>query len=402
MKRWLLIIGIIFTFLLAGIWIYLLFSEPAEDGSRFSLFQFGDTTDTTVLEGEYTLPVQEEPVVDVVDESPLRQLTTKPVVGYAEVQETASSSPLVYYMEAGTGHIYTIDLITGAEERISNITVPTVRDALISSNGHYAVLRAGGNQGGELTIISLPTSSSSELTSLTISETVIDYGLTDDNQLLYAIQTTSGAVTKNFDLEEKTTADLFSIPFRDVVIDWGSTVAGPHYYYPKPSSQLRGALYKVTNNLISRVPVSGFGLTAIGNSEFVVYSSPTNDLGFNIYNSNSEETSSFEQLILSDKCVLHDIFTDFGICARSLEKSNSNTLLENWYRGEVITSDELVFVNLNEGFVHTAIDLEVESGRKIDVQNLVFNQIGTNVLFTDKRTNHLWIYEYPEPVVTAE
>lgn len=401
MKRWLLIIGIIITLLLAGIWVYLLMGGSVEDGDKFSLFQFSDTTDTTVPENEYVPPAPEEPVVDVIDQSPLRQLTTKPVVGYKEIQLTASSSPLVYYVEAGTGHLYSIDLTTGVEERISNITVPAARDALISSDGQYAVLQTNSHQGGELTVVTLPTSSSSKLASLTLSEKVVDYSITGDNQLLYAVHTTNGALTKSFDLEKKTTEILFEIPFREVLIDWGNEITGPHYFYPKPSSQLQGALYKVVNNNISRVPISGFGLTAKGNSEFIVFSNPTSNLGFNIYNISSGEVDSYEQFILSDKCVLHDLTVNFGVCARPLEQHDSRTLLEKWYRGEVTTSDELVFVTLDEGYIHTAVNIEAESGRSVDVQHLVLNKNGTSVLFTNKPDDQLWIYDYSE-LVSAE
>ena len=96
MKRTILIVsGVAVVLLLIGVWAYILFTGTTSETVSFNDFGFGDTTDPTVL-----LPLIEETEPDPVaggQSERLRQLTTKPVVGFAEILPTSTTSPVVVY-----------------------------------------------------------------------------------------------------------------------------------------------------------------------------------------------------------------------------------------------------------------------------------------------------------------
>ena len=145
MKRtYFFIAGGVIVCILVGFWVYsFLYGSPTNDGSIFTnLGIFGQNNTEEI----YTPPVIDEvPTVDVNTEK-LRQLTTKPVIG-ARIIDKASTT-IMRYVEAGTGHVFDIDLVSGQEVRVSQISVPSAEKAVVSPNGSYVAIRSGlGNEG---------------------------------------------------------------------------------------------------------------------------------------------------------------------------------------------------------------------------------------------------------------
>ena len=156
MKRLFFIIGITSIFILAMVLLFLLLASDTQKKQIFNTFNFGGSS----LE-EGTI----EQIIDAIipgnevnELAALRQLTIKQVIGAIEITPTASSSnTLVSYAEAGTGHIYNLNIQTAVEERISNITVPTAQKAVFSKSGKYAAVATDvTGEGRSLTLVTLP------------------------------------------------------------------------------------------------------------------------------------------------------------------------------------------------------------------------------------------------------
>lgn len=385
MKKILLITGITIIVILAGVWAYLLFFGSPESGDgRFSLFGFGDTTDTSVDPSDF-FQDEADSLIEISTYEPLRQLTTNPVVGYREVQLSASSSPLVYYVEAGTGHVYTIDVETGSETRISNITVPAVKEAEISIDGSYAALVSGK---GTLTILQLPSEENSvALSSFNINEDVFSFSFTDNTELLYAVKTNTGVTVKVFDLINKqATKTLFTTPFTDLVISWGKTAAGTHYYYPKPSSDLLGYLYEVMEGVTTRTSVSGFGLRAVHSGESVLFTTTDDDNLLSIYNKLSGEIIPLYLGSIPEKCSGDWTGTSF-MCG--LYDADNKFRIEDWYTGDMNLTGNLREINASAVEILPVIDM-ADTGRILDVSKPSWN--GETLLFTNKNDKSLWFY----------
>lgn len=251
MKRWLIILGILTVALIAGVWIYIMFNAPSpEEGGLFSNLNFGDTTSDLVPFEERVI---EDSVVDIGDGVQLRQLTTRPVVGYGGVIRNGDN-PQVYFVEAGTAHIYSIDLVNGQEIRLSNITILGAIAAEISPDGRFTVIQK--SDGGKNTTVIEIDGTDGEVISYDLSESTTDFSI-QDSVLFYTSIENGKPVAKAYNLENKTTEVLFSVPFYELIMDWGTNINGPHFVYPKPTVGLEGYLYKYQNGIISRMPVAG-------------------------------------------------------------------------------------------------------------------------------------------------
>jgi hypothetical protein len=392
MKRSLfIIIGVILVLVLILVWVYVLFfSAPSDQNEQYGDLGFGDTTDTT-----YEDPViDNSPTanVDIASEQRLRQLTTRPVAGFAEVQASSTSPVEVRYMEVGTGHIYSINLETGLEERISATTIPSAQKAEFSGDGQFVMIESGFGSGKEFIIGEINRELGS-LTNTQIAEPVTSFSGTDDNRFLYSIQTNSSVIGKIFNPAELTNQTIFTLPFREASIEWGSATSDPHYVYPKTTRQLESFLYRIKNGAVSRTSIDGYGMSAIGNDDYVLFSrqeGETYQTYFSNTNSGANMIAPLTQI--PEKCVMSEEEYPVVVCANT-QLSFTNLLPDSWYKGEVDSIDNLWEYNVVDGSANLLINVEQSSGRQLDIINIAMNDDASNVYFTNRQDRTLWLFE---------
>ena len=384
MKPWILIASGIVLALLLIFWMFLFFAGDDAKADLFNALNFGDTT------GE---DFGFEELFDTSNDgeggvAALRQLSLRRVAGYMPYAATASSSATVYVTEAGTGHIYTIDPASGQENRISNITIPTAVQSVFSSDKTFAVIRAADNT-DTLIVVSLPHGSST-LDSYSIAADAFSFSLTDHNILLYAEQKNSSVVAYSYDLRKKVKTALFTLPFRDATIIWGNEVGSTHFAYPKTSSQLEGYLYQIKNNSVTRLPISGYGLSAIGNDRSILFTKRDEDIYQTVLYTNESKNMTFlTYAFLPEKCALDN---DGMVCALSSQAYTVDSP-DTWYSGEVTYSDELWYTDSTGGVSSQMVNLEGESGRQLDVVSLHVQSDTSTAFFINKTDQSVWIYE---------
>ena len=392
MKRPLIIIlGAILVLILLGVWVYVLLTGDQQNADRFAGFDLGDTTDPSVV----ITPddTADEPVVDVTEPVALRQLTTGPVAGFTEVRETATSTGIVHYVEAGTGHIMTINLDTGAEERISATTIPVTRTAAITPNGRHVLVEAGSGATTEYIVGSIATSSD-ELSNFALADNITSFDVTSDSRILYSVIEGGNTAAKLYNPITNTTQTLFTVPLRDVTIDWHHTATGPHLVYPKTSSLLEGFIYSYTNGALTRLPVSGYGLSAAGSEEYVLVSRTiSGELETSAFGTATEINQVLPIDIIPDKCAFPDILPSVAVCGGTLVEITPETS-EQWFRGEARTNDQLWEIVSGSSDANLLVDIEPTAGQVVDVINLQFNTFGTALYFQNKIDGTLWMYDF--------
>lgn len=390
MKRPILIIvGAVTIFILMAVWVYVLFfSSPNNNPETFSNLNIGNTTDPNYVA---PVPIEEDPVVDVTSPERLRQLTIKPTIGYQEVQKDASSTPAVYYIEAGTGHIFSINIESGEEKRISATTIPASRAGSITPNGQYVMIRSGSGSRGEA-VFGTISSTSESLSATKLNETVIDFTATTDNTFLLAIQTSNSVIGKEYSPQTATFETLFTIPFREAVIVWGNTADDIHYTYPKASSQLEGFLYEIKKGKVNRLPIDGFGLTAAGRDEGIIYSKQLEGAYKSFIHTAKQGSVQFVFGFLPDKCRSQNLTPSNLICGGSLTTLN-NQAPDSWYQGTISYRDNLWLIDTELADATLLSDTRRESGREIDITNININPTDLRTYFINKRDNTLWLYE---------
>lgn len=388
----LIIIGFGIIAILIVTWIYLMFFAPnkIDDETFTDLGLNGEVDGTVIIEPDATTT---EPVVNM-DRPRLRQLTTKPVIGFTEVQATSTDPIEIFYAEAGTGHIYKINLSSGEETRVSNTTIGEAAYASFSNDGKAVAIRARNDKRANNLILGLIDETSTGIKETELKANVYDFTLVSSSTLLYTTKETSGMVAHSQNWQTGTEKSLFTIPFFEANISWGKDENSSHIVYPKPSYLLEGYLYKFTKGIMERLPASGFGLTAINTPEYIVYTTVKNYTPSNIiYNLKTKEKSLAPILVLPEKCVNDPKDPVYLWCGYEEFKKLDVDFPDNWYRGKISFSDTLWKVNLQYQNAELLVDTLKESGREIDVTNMSIGGSETALYFINKNDNTLWMYE---------
>ena len=391
MKRPVFIIsGVVIILILIAIWVYMLFfGSPKNADDTFADLNLGDTTDTSYIKNTDT--TDGEAVVDLSSPDRLRQLTTKPVIGFNEFVKDASSTPAILYVEAGTGHVFSIDLETGEESRLSGTTIPSSQEAEITPNGKYIMYRSGEGS-GRTYLVGTISSTTNELSTSDLDESIISFSATNDNHFLYAVKTQNSTIGKSYNPEDKTSKTLFTLPFRDATIDWGSTASDSHFAYPKTTSKLESFLFKIDSTKISRLPIDGYGMSASGNNDLVIYSKQDNgEYKTFFYNISEDLVTKHVLTTIPEKCAFSTNNSELVICAQSTINNNLN-IPDSWYSGETYFADSIWQTTL-AGSATMLINTESESGRELDIVDIDLGVDDKNIYFLNKNDKTLWLYE---------
>lgn len=384
MKRGLFIFGIVIILGLISVWLFLLFANNETKQDIYNRFGFTGETEEGIIEDivDAILPDLESEKIS------LRQLTTKRVVGYREIA-IASSSPQIYFSEAGTGHIYSLNLQNGVETKVSNVTIAGARVAQIAKDGAFAVVKATDNESAPLTVVVFKNGTTE---SFTIDEQVLEFTITDSNQLLYTISGPDGVLGRSYDLEGKVARTIFSVPFRQASVAWGNHSDSAHYVTPKTSRVLEGYLYKIEDNTIGRLPVSGYGLTVSPSNPFIAFTETKDDqYKLFLYNEESDTSTEVNSFFFPPKCVFSS--QQMMYCGQDERTGNDGLFPDNWYRGEVSYADTIWSLNLETLESKPLINTLDVSGRELDTVDFSLSGDEFSLYFKNKNDHTLWVYD---------
>jgi|GEM_PF-814902 len=393
MKRTLLITGgIAVVLVLIGIWAYILFTGTTSENISFNDFGFGDTTDPTVILPDEEI-VPEEVVAPTDQTERLRQLTTTPVVGWSEIPVASTSDPVVRYVEAGTGHIYEINLMTEESERISATTIPLASQAAITPNGVYVLIQSDSGPRSTFTIGTL-SSSSDRLNNFELNEVIVSFTATNENEFLLATEGVGELVVKKYNPQTSDISTLFTVPFIEATIAWHHTNAGPHIVYPKATRELEGYVYSYTNGQVTRVNATGFGLSAVGSIDNTIYSEVVNNVYSSYSLDNDELVANPTPLtFIPEKCQFTQSSGVIAICGADFAEAPT-TMPDSWYRGDHTANDVIWEYNTQQQSARLLASPETATGRQIDLINPQFSSNDFNFYFQNKVDETLWVYEY--------
>lgn len=382
MKRtYFYIVGGVIIFGLIGFWVYsFLYGSPTNDGSIFTnLGIFGQNNTEEV----YTPPALDEtPVVDVSTEK-LRQLTTKPVIGARIINK--ASTTVMRYVEAGTGHVFDIDLVSGQEERVSPISVPSAEKAVLNNNGMYVAVRSGLGNEGLVTLVNL--SDLENPTSVKLPNQMRTFAFGYNNELLFTEISLGQTEGKGYLPSTGATRRLFTAPFAAHAMAWSESSSTNHIIYTKPAASMIGYAYEVTATGLKRYPYSGFGLT-ITQSGGVRFVGRLSESGYRatVVNAALQESESPAALI-PEKCVAG---SERQYCASPFELTERN-FPDAWYKGKLVSNDNIW--EINGGSATMVAFPSRTAGRNLDITDLRLSNNGKMLYFVNRIDNTLWLYE---------
>ncbi len=387
MKRSYFIIGGgLILAILIGFWVYsFLYGSPENnEGSFFTnLGIFGQET------GEQFIPdtttIEEAPVVDVQND-PLRQLTTKPVVGMRMV--VVGSSTVMRYIEAGTGHIFDINLASGSEVRVSNISVPVASEAVVSPSGDYVAIRSGYSNQNELMLIDLTDRNNP--TSTVLPNQIESFAFAFNNELLFTEFNLGQTEGKGYMPSTRATRRLFTAPFTAHSMAWSNSSTSNHIIYTKAAASQLGYVYEITAKGLTRLPQSGYGL-AVTQSNGIRFIGLMRNGGYEtVIVDKAGKTNVSPGANVPEKCVAGTRKEATYFCASPLEVTDTN-FPDSWYKGVLISDDFLWEVRPNGSTLLTYPLRNV--GRSLDIVDVSLSPDETMVYFRNKTDRTLWLYE---------
>lgn len=390
-KQLIIIIGVGIILILLLIWAYLLFFGTPKSGEQVIDNLGLSENNPQVLDtntNSNTASTSEN-----TNRPKLRQLTTKPVAGFNEIRATTTDNLTLYYVEMGTGHIYSQNLETGVENRISATTIAGINTALISNTGEYVVMSNKNNKNSKLFISKISTTTE-EIVPEELSSQVDQFKISlSGNNLLYTTKENFGLAGYSYNLKSGSNKEIFKLPFHEAVMQWGNEASDTHYFYPKSSYLLEGYLYKVKDGKTSRLPIEGFGLTALANDNIAIYSAGTNSVHKNyVYNLSLNTRSEVPFTFLPEKCLLALKSTKI-ICAWENKKLPLE-FPDAWYKGSMSYQDSIWIIYGNDLSSTLVVDTLKESGRGVDITNLSIGNSEKALYFINKNDNTLWMYEF--------
>ncbi|MAZ56307.1 hypothetical protein CL653_00755 [bacterium] len=386
MKKSLLVtIGISVFILIALVWLYLfLFGAPESSSDLFADlgFETSDQPITPVIveEGE------DFSTIGAVN-SPLRQLTVRPVAGF--VATSIASSTKIRYAEQGTGHIYELDLETGQESRISGTTIPRVNEAVFSDRGEEVVLKSANGYSREVLAgrINNPGSDGS-VQGFNLPPESQNWQFTDTG-LAYTLQSNSGTDGYLYNLSTNSQQTLFTVPFLSIEVIFARD---GNFVFNRHSPKLPGGLYKAEGFNLTPITTHHFGLSALHNQNWSIisYTTDRNMFSFAILNDDGREYS-LALNVIPEKCTFSSQNPNQIWCGAPIGDL-SHQFQEDWYKGLLHSNDVFWLVDILAGSADLVANPSLLVGREIDVMNL--QEFGNNLIFINKNDNTLWIYDF--------
>ena len=379
--------GVVIIILVLGVWIYLmLFGTPEKGGEVFTNLGFEISQQDTTI----TPPAPNQPLdtlVDTQSEGALRQLTTRPIAGFAFA--STSNGTAVRYIERGTGHLYEINLTSGIETLLSGTTVPKVSEAVFSPNANTVALTSYTNNQSNIFVGTL--GSNNNLTGISLQPGAENISFSMDNEVLYTISANGTTLGYRHNMDTLTQTEVFSMNYSNLDVGWGRGLETTHLA-TKPSQELEGFIYTVTNNILTPATFSAYGLSAFFSNQYIIKTYIT-DGGYTSTAINTNGTTkNLPTLALKEKCVFDNTNSNYVWCAAPIENI-STSFVEDWYKGIVSSNDYLWLINIPAQTAQLYAAPQTLTGRSLDIINVKIGPRGTPLSFINKTDQTLWLFD---------
>lgn len=340
--------------------------------------QFESALQTPVIPQATPLPSVTTGLEDKIKEQTLMQLTDFPVIGPAF---TKDQDNVLFYKKDG-GSVYKVDL-SGIQEKISNITIVGLSDALWSpSRDRAGVFYVDGEvlksflHLGTSSVISLPR----DIKSFSWSP--------DGKQFAYLIQNVDRLDLILSDASGKTSRKIFSTPILDAQITW--ITPNTIEFLTAPSGEANGFvfLYSLINGTFRKFlgPFRGLTTRWSPDGAHALVGSTQNQgrqLSLSLYDLAGNINQKFDFATLPDKCVW--ISAKEFDCAIPGSFPSDAILPDDYLRGTFATQDHILSFNLDT--TNTAV---VFSGGAFSMSNLSVTNKKDYLIFINRTDGTLW------------
>lgn len=370
--------------------------EPGETEGGPGEGGLGETESAS--NGNITRPVAALPAFHKIGDGP--------VAGYASFSATATAP--IRYVDRATGHIHEYDLMTGTDEKISNTTVPKIRQIAWLSGARSLVMRYLGEEGeiesfyGNL-VTSTTTGTSMEVKGGFLPKNLdAVVGIPGSSRIFSIVSSADGANGFVSDLD----GGNRTLVFKSQVSEWrvealnSDTVA----LTTKPASYAEGYAYLLnlkSGKLAALVGgKNGLMAKASPNGEHVIYSEVAGTgIVLKYRNLKTGTTKDLGISTIADKCAWNKTGSA-AYCAGPV-KNLGPDFVDLWLQGVASESDNLWKIDAAAGGSISLVLSGQNEKSAFDAKDVSLDASGKHLLFINKRDLGLWTYKLPEQATSS-
>lgn len=327
----------------------------------------------------------------------LRQITKEPAAG-GVIFERAGKQ-IVRYLERAKGNAYETEADSIKPKRLTNKIIPKVYEAVWKNDGSALIARYANEETekiesfyGKIKIKNEGTGEG-EIQGSFLASNIKELSVSPStDRIFYLTESLGGALgaISSFDGAKK------SLVFDSLLNKWLTNWPRESLITvtTKPVSNALGSLYFVESATGAKSAVLSDirGLTTLTNADGskVLYSQ-SDDTGFmlKMHDVKSKTSSFFPFNTLPEKCVWSVIKVNDVYCAVPQSIANGK-YPEDWYQGVTLFTDEIWKIDTKTGLTEFIMNLNDNSGQKIDGAKISLNKKENFLLFTNKQDLNLW------------
>lgn len=333
------------------------------------------------------------------------KITDSKVVSAYAWGEGGLKTAKVSYVEAGTGHIYEYDVASKIIERVSNKTIPKVKEAIWADENNLVIRYLEGEQNtlktylGKLVEVTKfdpvnGTTTEKVFEGKFLSDNIKELAVSPNGKEIYYLLGNSGFKQG---LNDEKPLQVFTSKIKSWNISW--PIENKLVLTIKPSDGVAGYSYSInpkvvqTDSDLIRIAGPALGLTlnhGRQSGEFIFSTASFGSIQSLYEHAGTRSILGFATLV--EKCVFGRKTPSLVYCAVPDNQSNAK-YPDDWYKGRIFFKDSIYSANLKNGDVSLVLISNVSLNETVDAINLGLNEDDTNLIFIDKRTQNLWMID---------
>lgn len=340
--------------------------EGAGDEVAPRLFKI---TDGPVAEGVIALTIQ------VVDE----RLGTSSTRADTEVR----------FADRASGNLYRYVLGERTLERMTNRTLPGIQEAVWAKDGSRAFLRylATDGAGERIETYALPIDGTEGY----VLESGLSSVVAGTSTVLTVLPSSTGSIGTRASLAGANQSTLFTTSLSSLRF----LAAGASYAaVTRGSASLSGYAFSLpANGILTRIlgPLAGLSVLPSPSGARFLYSSLAGG-GFEmaVLEVSPANTTALPLSTLAEKCAWA---VDERALYCAVPRALTGTLPDDWYQGQVSTSDRFWKIDLDSRVASMLFDPRLLAEADIDAVALTLDGEEDTLVFTNKQDGSLWLYD---------
>lgn len=297
----------------------------------------------------------------------------------------------ISYIEKESGNVFTFVAHARTLTRISNKTLPAIQSAVWSPDATLAFVQYLEKTGEteQISTYALPSNGDG---GYMLEKNISALSVTGSSTLLTLVSSSNGSVASVSSTLGAGVRTLFTSALGSLRLTTGG---GSVVATTKASSKSDGYAFLVTpkDGSFTRVvgPLAGLTTSLSPSGKYLLYSyQDRGKLTLAVFDMVKRTATRLPLVTLPEKCVWA---SDSRSLYCGVPISVVGTFPDDWYQGAVRTTDRIWEIDLQSRVATQIIDLETVGAGKIDAVSLAIDSISDVLVFTDRTSGLLWMYD---------